>query len=105
MNINSDLGEGAGEEDAVLECVDSANIACAAHAGSISISIASARRCRERGVEVGAHPGYEDRAGFGRVEQPLSAGEIEALVAFQVAGLAAVVPIAYLKAHGALYHR
>lgn len=105
MNLNSDLGEGAGEDEAVLACVDSANVACAAHAGSVSISIATARRCRELGVEVGAHPGYEDRAGFGRVELSLPAKEIEASVAFQVAGLAAVSPIAYVKPHGALFHR
>jgi len=105
MNLNSDLGEGAGEDEAVLACVDSANVACAAHAGSISISIATAWRCRELGVEVGAHPGYEDREGFGRVELSLSAKEIEASVAFQVAGLAAVAPIAYVKPHGALFHR
>jgi UPF0271 protein len=105
MNLNSDLGEGAGEDEAILACVDSANIACAAHAGSISITVAAARRCRELGIEVGAHPGYDDRDSFGRLECDLTAGEIEALVAFQVAGLAAVVPIAYIKAHGALYHR
>jgi UPF0271 protein len=105
VNVNADLGEGAGEDEAVLACVDSANIACAAHAGSVTISIATAWRCRELGVEVGAHPGYEDRSSFGRVERSLSAREIEALVAFQVAGLAAVAPIAYVKPHGALYHR
>ncbi len=105
MNVNADLGEGAGEDEAVLACVDSANIACAAHAGSVTIAIATAWRCRELGVEIGAHPGYEDRSGFGRVERSLSAKEIEALVAFQVAGLAAVAPIAYVKPHGALYHR
>lgn len=105
MNVNADLGEGAGEDEAVLACVDSANIACAAHAGSVSISIATAWRCRELGVEVGAHPGYDDRSGFGRIERSLSAREIEAIVAFQVAGLAAVAPIAYVKPHGALYHR
>ena len=105
MNVNADLGEGIGSDDAILACVDSANIACAAHAGSISISIATAWRCRELGVEVGAHPSYEDRAGFGRVEKDLSAREVEALVAFQVGGLAAVTPIAYVKPHGALYHR
>ena len=105
MNVNADLGEGAGADDAILGCVDSANIACSAHAGSISIAIATAWLCRERGVEVGAHPSYEDRAGFGRVERSLSAREIEALVAFQVGGLAAVAPIAYVKPHGALYHR
>lgn len=105
MNLNSDLGEGAGADEAILACIDSANIACGVHAGSVSITIATAWRCRALGVEIGAHPGYDDRAGFGRIEQTLSAEEIEALIAFQVAGLAAVTPIAYVKPHGALYHR
>jgi len=105
MNLNSDIGEGAGEDEAVLACVDSANIACGVHAGSASISIATAWRCRKLGVEVGAHPGYDDRAGFGRIERSIGTDDIEALIAFQVAGLAAVAPIAYVKAHGALYHR
>lgn len=105
MNVNSDIGEDAGEDEAILACVDSANVACAVHAGSASISIATAQRCRALGVEIGAHPGYDDRAGFGRMEQHLSADEIEALIAFQVAALAAVAPIAYVKPHGALYHR
>jgi UPF0271 protein len=105
MNLNSDLGEAAGADEAILASIDSANIACGVHAGSVSITIATAWRCRALGVEVGAHPGYDDRAGFGRIEQALSADEIEALVAFQVAGLAAVAPISYVKPHGALYHR
>ncbi len=105
LNLSSDLGEGAGADEAILRLVDSASIACGVHAGSVSISIATAWRCTELGIEVGAHPGYDDRAGFGRVEVGLSAAEIEALVAYQVAGLAAVVPIAYIKPHGALYHR
>ncbi|MEA2627955.1 MAG: 5-oxoprolinase (ATP-hydrolyzing) subunit [Chloroflexota bacterium] len=105
MNLNSDIGEGAGADEVILGFVDSANVACGAHAGSMSISIATAWRCRQLGVEIGAHPGYDDRAGFGRIEKALTPAEIEALVAFQVAGLAAVVPIAYVKAHGALYHR
>jgi UPF0271 protein len=105
MNLNADLGEGAGADEEILPLVDSANVACGVHAGSVSTSIATAWRCRELGVEVGAHPGYDDRAGFGRVELALSAAEIEALVAYQVAGLAAVVRVAYIKLHGALYHR
>jgi 5-oxoprolinase (ATP-hydrolysing) subunit A len=105
VNLNADLGEGSGADEAILGFVDSANIACGAHAGSISIAIATAWRCLERGVEVGAHPSYEDRAGYGRIEKSLSAKEIEALVGFQVAGLAAIAPIAYVKPHGALYHR
>lgn len=105
MNLNSDIGEGAGEDEAILECVDSANVACGLHGGSASITIATARRCRELGVQVGAHPGYDDRANFGRVEVPLTPRGIEDLIAFQVGSLAAVTPIAYIKPHGALYHR
>jgi UPF0271 protein len=105
VNLNADIGEGAGEDEAVLACIDSANVACAVHAGSATITIATARRCRSLGVEVGAHPGYDDRAGFGRVDRSINANEIEALIAFQVASLAAVAPIAYIKPHGALYHR
>jgi UPF0271 protein len=105
VNLNSDIGEGAGEDEAILQCVDSANIACGLHAGSASIAIATARRCRELGVQVGAHPGYDDRGNFGRAEVPMTPREIEDLIAFQVGGLAAVTPIVYIKPHGALYHR
>ena len=105
LNLNSDIGEGAGEDEAILASIDSANVACGVHAGSASITIATARRCVELGVELGAHPGYDDRGGFGRVERSLNAREIEALIAFQVAALAAVAPLAYIKPHGALYHR
>ncbi|HEX9363719.1 MAG TPA: LamB/YcsF family protein [Candidatus Dormibacteraeota bacterium] len=105
MNLNADIGEGAGEDETILANVDSANICCGVHAGSPSLTIATARRCRALGVELGAHPGYDDRAGFGRVERSMSADEIGALIAFQVASLAAVAAVAYVKPHGALYHR
>jgi UPF0271 protein len=105
LNLNADLGEDAGADDAIVPHIDSANVACGVYAGSASITIATALRCRQLGVEVGAHPGYDDREGFGRRERQISAEEIEALVTFQVAALAAVVPIAYVKPHGALYHR
>jgi 5-oxoprolinase (ATP-hydrolysing) subunit A len=105
MNLNSDLGEGAGADEEILACVDSASVGCGVHAGSASITIATAIRCRELGVEVGAYPGSDDRPNFGRVEVALSPEDIEALVAFQVGGLAAVVPIAFVKPHGALYRR
>ena len=105
MNLNADVGEGSAEEEEVLASVDSANVACGAHAGSLEIMAATARRCRTLGVEVGAHPGYADRENFGRVEVPLSTEEIEDLITSQVAALAAVVPFAYIKPHGALYHR
>lgn len=105
MNLNSDIGEGAGEDEAILACIDSANVCCGVHAGSPSITIATVWRCQALGVQVGAHPGYDDRERFGRVETSLSAKEIEALIGFQVAGVAAVASISYIKPHGALYHR
>jgi UPF0271 protein len=104
VNVNSDLGEGAGHDEEILRLIDSANVCCGAHAGSVMESILTARRCSELGVEVGAHPGYDDRANFGRLEVELSAAELEALIRFQVGALAAVAPLGYVKPHGALYH-
>jgi UPF0271 protein len=105
MNINSDLGEGAGHDEEILPFIDSANVGCGLHAGSASITIATARRCRELRLEVGAHPGFDDRENYGRVELPLSASEIAGLVRYQVGALAAMTQIGYVKPHGALYHR
>lgn len=106
INLNSDLAEGAGRDTEIVGLIDSANLACGVHAGSAAESIRIARLCLERGVEIGAHPGYDDRQGFGRVEPPgVGAEEIEMLLRFQVGSLAAIAPVAYIKAHGALYHR
>jgi 5-oxoprolinase (ATP-hydrolysing) subunit A len=104
MNVNSDLGEGAGHDDEILPFIDSASVCCGIHAGSVSESIRIARRCAELGVQVGAHPSFDDRKNYGRLEVELAADDLEALVLFQVAALAAVAPVGYLKAHGALYH-
>ncbi len=105
MNINADLGEGAGHDEEILTDVDSANICCGLHAGSATLAIQTASRCRQMGVEIGAHPGYDDRVNYGRNAVRLSAKDLGALVRFQVAALVAVAPVAYMKPHGALYHR
>jgi 5-oxoprolinase (ATP-hydrolysing) subunit A len=105
INLNSDLGEGAGHDEEILSYIDSANVCCGVHAGSLGETIRITRRCDELGVEVGAHPGYDDRENYGRVETGIGIEEYEALVAAQVAALAAVAPIGFIKAHGALYHR
>ena len=109
IDLNADLGEGIGDDAAMLAMVSSASIACGAHAGGpdeMSVAFAAALRHH---VAVGAHPGYADRAHFGRVAVPRTYVEIERLVADQVAlacGLArqAGHEITYVKAHGALYH-
>ena len=104
ININSDLGEAIGFDDQILPNIDSANVACGVHGGSASETIRTVARCHELGVEVGAHPGYDDRENFGRVELPLAPDALADLVRFQVGAIAALGPIGYIKAHGALYH-
>ncbi|MEH3146358.1 MAG: LamB/YcsF family protein [Methylobacterium frigidaeris] len=112
IDLNSDLGEGfgdyrAGDDAAMLSVVTSANVACGFHAGDPQIMAATFALARERGVAVGAHPGYPDLWGFGRRTLPYTPAEVERLVAYQIGaaqGLAAYAGhrITYVKAHGAL---
>ena len=101
--------EDAAHEAALMEFITSANIACGAHAGDETMMERTARLAIERGVRIGAHPGYPDRANFGRLEMPMTPPEIEATVLEQIARLEAVVTrvggaIVHVKAHGALYN-
>jgi UPF0271 protein len=108
VDINSDIGEGLGDDEAMLGVATSVNVACGFHAGDPDIMRKIAVRARERGVGIGAHPGYRDIAGFGRHPMPgLSASEIENIVAYQTGALCAVAALAghkvtHVKAHGAL---
>ena len=112
IDLNSDLGEGYGQwpmgNDAdMLGVVSSANIACGGHAGDAETMFATLTLARRNGVTVGAHPGYADKPGFGRRIIPMTIGEIERMVACQIGALMgaaalAGVPVAYVKAHGAL---
>lgn len=112
VDLNSDLAEGfgayrCGDDDAMLSIVTSANVACGFHAGDPEIMVETFRIAKERGVAIGAHPGFPDLWGFGRRRIPYSTGEIERLVAYQVGAaqaLAAYVGhrITYVKSHGAL---
>lgn len=109
IDLNADAGEGFAEEE-LFRWISTASVACGGHAGdpaSMRATLALARAC---GVAVGAHPGYEDRGGFGRAELHLGAAAIAAAVERQLAALAEVaaaidVPLAHVKPHGALYHR
>ena len=92
-----------------MEYVTSANIACGGHAGDEATMERTARLALARGVRIGAHPGYPDRANFGRVEMPMPAAEIERTVRQQIERLDAVVRslggrIVHVKPHGALYN-
>src|SRR5438874_1414759 len=90
VDLNSDLGEGAGHDDEILSLVSSANIACGFHAGNPASIFNSIRAAKEKGVAVGAHPSLDDRKNFGRTEMQVSAAEAYALVAYQVGAFQAL---------------
>jgi UPF0271 protein len=112
MDLNSDLGESfgpwsMGDDAAMLGVVTSANIACGGHASDPETMFATLRMAAERGVVIGAHPGYADPLGFGRRVIPMEPVEIARMVAAQVGALQGVAAlagakVAYVKAHGAL---
>ncbi|WP_170388186.1 LamB/YcsF family protein [Ruegeria atlantica] len=112
IDLNSDLGEGfgpwgMGDDETMLGLVDSANIACGGHASDPETMYATLKLAAEQGVVVGAHPGFNDREGFGRRVIPMQPGEIGRMVAAQVGALMAIakqvpVQVQYVKPHGAL---
>lgn len=112
VDLNSDLGEGfgaysCGDDTAMLGIVTSANVACGFHAGDPDVMARTFRTAKEKGVSVGAHPGYPDLQGFGRRRIPMSANEVENIVAYQIGAAQAMAALAghritHVKAHGAL---
>jgi 5-oxoprolinase (ATP-hydrolysing) subunit A len=109
VDLNADLGEGAGHDDELLGLVSSANIACGFHAGNAAMMRDSIVSAKARGVAVGVHPGFPDREHFGRRELPLSSDEIFTLVVYQVGAFGALaqslgVKPQHVKPHGALYN-
>ena len=109
VDLNSDLGEGAGTEREIMPYITSANIACGAHAGdertmrdTVKLAIASK-------VAAGAHPGYRDPANFGRTALDIPADALIADLVAQIETLRAIArsegtDLAHVKAHGALYN-
>jgi 5-oxoprolinase (ATP-hydrolysing) subunit A len=107
LDLNADLGEGMGADEALLDIVSSASIACGGHAGDeISMRIAL-RSALARGVTVGAHPGFADPENFGRRRLLLPPEELDAQVRGQVSRLLELAEdegadLRYVKLHGAL---
>jgi len=107
LDLNCDMGElpDAAIEEALLQLITSANVACGAHAGDVATMRRTVDLARRYGVAVGAHPGYPDRANFGRVELALSAEQIAQTVHDQVRALAEIAgELSHVKPHGALYN-
>jgi len=112
VDINSDVGESfgafrVGEDDGVMESVTSVNVAAGFHGGDPRTIQSVVNRARERGIAVGAHPGFPDLVGFGRRDMRLSAEEIRADVLYQIGAVhaftqAAGIPLRHVKPHGQL---
>ena len=110
IDLNADLGEGAGTDAALMPLITSANISCGAHAGEDATIHAALRLARQNGVSIGAHPGYPDRANFGRTPVDKPSDELTDKLIEQVRSLvdranAMGLTVAYLKPHGALYNQ
>jgi len=114
IDLNCDMGEGygawrMGQDDALLDLVTSANIACGFHAGDPSIMGRTVKAALSRGVSLGAHPSLPDLQGFGRRVMTIIPDEAYGLVLYQIGALDAFVRAAggklhHIKPHGALYN-
>ena len=112
VDLNADMGEGfgdwpMGDDAALLDIVTSANVACGAHAGDWDVMAATMTRARDRGVGIGAHPGFPDLQGFGRRRMAMAAESVANLVIWQFGaarGMAASLgtEVRHFKLHGAL---
>lgn len=112
INFNADLGEGygrytLGDDAALLGLVQSANVACGMHAGDPLIMARTVALAKQAGVSVGAHPGYDDLAGFGRRPMHTTEEALNNLVLYQIGALQAIaraqeMPVTHVKPHGAL---
>ncbi len=110
IDLNCDLGESAGNDEAIMPHITSANIACGFHAGDANIMQATVKLAKRYSVNIGAHPGWNDKQNFGRVEMTISDEEVESIVFEQINTLAQIarvegVALTHVKPHGALYNQ
>src|SRR5438552_8071312 len=99
IDLNADLGEGfgpyrMGEDEALLEIISSANVACGYHAGDPVIMDKTVRLALARGIEVGAHVGFPDLMGFGRRQMQIDPSEVSKYVLYQLGALAGIAKAA-----------
>ena len=108
-DLNCDMGEGIGNDEAIMPFISSANIACGFHAGDDFTMNKTILLAKKYGVAVGAHPSFFDRENFGRTEIKLPVKEIYDLVQKQIKILRSIaaaddVVLQHVKPHGALYN-
>ena len=112
--LNCDIGESFGSwtmglDDEVMPFIDCANVACGFHAGDPSIMRKTVSRALSHGVQIGAHPAYQDLVGFGRRSMAYSAQELQDILHYQIGALDGIcraqgARVSYVKPHGAMYN-
>lgn len=115
IDLNADLGESVngrivGDDAGVMPWISSANIACGFHAGDATQMRATLMACRTHGVAAGAHPSFDDIAGFGRREMAIDPDVVYAQTLYQIGALAGIargvgIGLTHVKPHGALYNQ
>ncbi len=109
IDLNCDLGEGAGHDEELMPLITSANIACGAHAGDRATMRQMMELAARHGVAIGAHPGFADREHFGRRELAITELELRTMLAEQFESFRQVAretkrTVSHVKYHGALYN-
>ena len=114
LKLNCDLGESFGAwqmglDAEVMPLIDQANIACGFHAGDPTVLVNTLILAKQHQVEIGAHPSYDDKQGFGRRSVKMNAEELKHLLWYQIAAVDGVakslgLELSYVKPHGALYN-
>ncbi len=112
VDLNADMGESygpwtMGDDLGLLGVISSANIACGGHAGDPVVMAATVKAALDKGVSIGAHPGFEDKQNFGRHEMAIPAPVVARMVQYQLGALQAIARaeggrLNHLKLHGAL---
>jgi UPF0271 protein len=110
IDINCDMGEGIGNDEAIMPFITSANIACGYHAGDETTIRQTILLAKKHGVNIGAHPSFFNKENFGRAEMKCTQEEVYNLVQTQLFLFKAIadecqVIIHHVKPHGALYNR
>lgn len=114
IKLNCDLGESFGAwqmglDAQVMPLIDQANVACGFHAGDPTVLVNTLNLAKQHQVQIGAHPSYDDKQGFGRRSVKMNADELKHLLWYQIAAVDGVakslgLELSYVKPHGALYN-
>ena len=109
IDINSDVGEGIGNEDQLFPLISSCNIACGGHAGDLETMLSVVRLAKKNNLKIGAHPSFPDRKNFGRKTMNISKDKLIKSLKNQIESLKKImiqenVDLNHIKPHGALYN-